>query len=126
MRIAGILIAIAIASLPLTARAQGAPTQSRDGLGTGAHPLNPTNASPAGTENATSGPQSRPAYPSGSDTPNPGAAFVRIQPVPSTGSVTSPPGALSTTTTTQGGQTITQPGGSPATTEGAAPLPPKP
>ncbi len=125
MRSAAILIATALASLPLTAGAQSATTQSRDGLGTGSHPNSPTNASPAGTENATSGPQSRPAYPSGSDTPNPGAAFVRNQPVPATGTVASPPGALSTTTTTQDGQTTTRPGGSPATTEGAAP-PPKP
>lgn len=126
MRSAAILIATALVSMPLTAGAQSGTTQSRDGLGTGSHPTSPTNASPAGNENATSGPQSRPAYPSGSDTPNPGAAFVRNQPVPSTGTATSPPGALSTTTTTQGGQTTTRTGGSPATTEGAAPLPPKP
>jgi hypothetical protein len=125
MRSAAILIATALACLPLTAGAQSGATQSRDGLGTGSHPSSPTNASPAGTENATSGPQSRPTYPSGSDTPNPGAAFVRDQPVPATGTAASPPGALSTTTT-QGGQTTTHPGGSPAKTEGAAPLPPKP
>ncbi|HEY0204504.1 MAG TPA: hypothetical protein VGC15_10180 [Acetobacteraceae bacterium] len=126
MRSAAILIATALASLPIMASAQSGVTQSRDGLGTGSHPQSPTNASPAGTENATSGPQSRPAYPSGSDTPNPGAAFVRNRPVPATGTAVSPPGALSTTTTTQGGQTTTRPGGSPVTTEGAAPLPPKP
>ncbi len=125
MRSSAILIAATLASLRLTAGAQSGATQSRDGLGTGSPPNSPANASPAGTENATSGPQSRPAYPSGSDTPNPGAAFIRNQPVPATGMAANPPGALSTTTT-QGGQTTTHLSGSLATTEGAAPLPPRP
>ena len=125
MRSAAILIATALAIPPLPAGAQYGVTQSRDGLGTGSHPHSPTNASPAGSENATNGPQSRPAYPSGSDTPNPGAAFVRNRPVPATGVAVSPPGMLSTTMT-QGGQTATRPGGRSATTAGAAPLPPNP
>ena len=125
MHSTAILIATVLAAMPLAANAQSGTTQSRDGLGTGAHPNSPANGSPAGAENATSGPQSRPAFPSGSDTANPGAAFVRNQPVPAAGTVASPPGALSTTTI-QGGQAITRPSGSPATTEGAKPLPPKP
>ena len=116
---------IAACVLPLAANAQSGTTQSRDGLGTGGHavPSNPVNGAPAGSENATSGPQSRPAYPSGSDTSNPGAAFVRNQPAPASGTAEKPPGVLSTTTV-QGGQATTRPGASPLTTEGAAPLPP--
>ena len=119
------LAATVLIVAPLAAHAQSGTTQSRDGLGNGAHPNAPVNASPAGNENATSGPQSRPAYPSGSDTPNPGTAFVRNQPVPATGVATSSPGALSITTF-QGGQAITRFGGTAATTESAAPEPPKP
>lgn len=118
MRVAALLGAVLVTVAPHVF-AQSGPTQSRDGLGTGAHPTEPTNASPAGTENATSGPQSRPAYPSGSDTPNPGAAFTRNQPTPATGALAQPSGSLSTTTV-QGGQTTTRPGGTPATEEGPA------
>lgn len=126
MRATLILIAAALLATSPAAQAQSGTTQSRDGLGTGAHPNAPVNASPAGTENATSGPQSRPAYPSGSDTAKPGATFVRNQPTPATGPLGSPSGQLSTTTT-QGGQTTTRPGGSAAIDEGPAPLPtPKP
>ena len=112
MRVLDILFAAALLAAPLGAQAQsgGAPTQSRDGLGGAAHPNSPTNSSPAGSENADTGPQSRPAYPSGSDTPNPGAAFVRNGPKPATGPLGSEPGILSTTTV-QGGATTTHPGG---------------
>lgn len=125
MRRAATAFATILFLTPLAAAAQSGPTQSRSGLGTGAHPTQPTNSSPAGSENATSGPQGRPAYPSGSTTPNPGAAFVRDQPKPASGALASPPGALATTTVQPGGQITTRPGGSPATTEGPAPLPPK-
>ena len=116
-------LALALLLAPATAFAQAGTTQGRAGLGTGSHPNNPVNSMPAGTENATSGPQSRPAYPSGSTAANPGAAFVRNQPRPATGTGASPPGTLSTTKVGPGGA-ITRPGG-PAGQEGAAPLPPK-
>ena len=126
MRTVAFLITTTLCVAPLAVYAQSGTTQTRDGLGTGGHPTAPVNSSPAGSENATSGPQNKPAYPSGSDTSNPGAAFVRNQPVPATGQAASPPGVLSTTTTVGNGQTATRPGGTAATTEGAAPLPPKP
>lgn len=120
MRAIAILLGTTFLATPLAVQAQSGTTQSRDGLGTGAHPLAPVNGSPAGSENATTGPQSRPAYPSGSDTANPGAAFTRNVPTPATGPLASPPGALATTTTTQGGQVTTRPGGTPRTEEGAS------
>lgn len=104
------LFALIISALPAAALAQSGTTQTRDGLGNGGHPLAPANGSPAGSENATTGPQSRPSYPSGSTTANPGAAFVRDQPKPATGPLARPPGNLSTTTV-QGGRSVTQPGG---------------
>ena len=120
MRVLNILFAAVLLAAPLSAQAQsgGTSTQSRDGLGNAAHPLAPTNSSPAGTENADTGPQSRPAYPSGSDTPNPGAAFVRNAPKPATGPLGSEPGVLSTTTV-QGSATTTHPGGPAVGAEGA-------
>lgn len=112
-RRAAMLLALGLAAVPVAAFAQAAATQSRDGLGNGGHEkpaVSPPRSSPAGSENATTGPQSRPAYPSGSTTPNPGAAFVRNQPKPATGPVANPPGNLATTTV-KGGQAVTRPGG---------------
>lgn len=107
-----VLLALVIFAVPAAAVAQGAPTQTKDGLGTGGHPTVPTNSTPAGAENATTGPQSRPAYPSGSTTPNPGAASVAQQPKPATAPLANPPGNLATTTV-QGGKSVTRPGGRP-------------
>ena len=123
MRYAASLLAISLVTVPALAFAQAGPTQSRDGLGTGAHPSSPAKSSPAGSENATTGPQSRPAYPSGSTTPNPGAAFVGNRPEPATGALANPPGNLATTTVERG-QTVTRPGG-PADQEGAGAAPPR-
>lgn len=122
MRYSTIAMGIALLTGPGLAHAQGT-TQSRDGLGDASHPTEPTNAAPAGSENATSGPQSRPAYPSGSTTANPGAAFVRTQPVPSTPALASPPGDISTTTVT-GNSSVKQPQANAVGGEGAAPAPP--
>lgn len=120
MRVFNGLFAIVLLAAPLGAQAQtaGAPVQSRDGLGGAAHPGSPTNSLPAGAENADTGPQSRPAYPSGSDTPNPGAAFVRNGTMPATGPLGSEPGVLSTTTV-QGGTAATHSGGPAVGAEGA-------
>ncbi len=95
-------LALLLSAMNATAYAQVAtsgPTQTRDGLGTAGHPASPANSSPAGSENAATGAQSHPAYPSGSTTANPGAAFVRDQPKPATGSLASPPGKVTTPTT---------------------------
>lgn len=120
-----LMLVAALAALPAAAMAQG-PTQSRDGLGNAGHLGQPTNSMPAGTENATTGPQAHPAYPSGSTTPNPGAAFVDTKPVPADGGVLrGSPGALSTTTFSHG-TAVTRPGGSAAVDEPAAkPVPPR-
>ena len=120
MRVFNTLFAVVLLAVPLGAWAQtaGAPVQSRDGMGSAAHPGSPTNSLPAGSENANTGPQSRPAYPSGSDTPNPGAAFVRNGTKPATGPLGSEPGVLSTTTV-QGGAVTTHPGGPAVGEEGA-------
>ena len=120
MRVLGSLFATVLLVVPLGVQAQSAEaaTQSRDGLGGAAHPGSPTNSLPAGSENADTGPQSRPAYPSGSDTPNPGAAFVRNGPKPATGPLGSEPGVLSTTTV-QGGGATTHSDGPAVGTEGA-------
>ena len=120
MRVLGSLFATVLLVVPLGVQAQSAEaaTQSRDGLGGAAHPGSPTNSLPAGSENADTGPQSRPAYPSGSDTPNPGAAFVRNGPKPATGPLGSEPGVLSTTTL-QGGGATTHSDGPAVGTEGA-------
>lgn len=123
MRVLTVLLGTALLAAPAVANAQAGPTQSRDGLGNAAHPSTPSNSLPAGSENANTGPQSQPAYPSGSDTPNPGAAFVGTRPTPATGPIASPPGVLSTTTT-QGGQTTTRPGGFGVGEEGAGKAPP--
>lgn len=123
MRALTILLGTALLAAPVAARAQAGPTQSRDGLGNAAHPLAPSNSLPAGSANANTGPQSRPAYPSGSTTPNPGAAFVGTKPKPATGALASPPGTLSTTTT-RGGQVTTRPGGPSVGEEGAGRTPP--
>ena len=123
MRYAASLLAISLVAVPALVFAQAGPTQSRDGLGTGAHASSPARSSSAGSENATTGPQSRPAYPSGSTTGNPGAAFVRNQPKPATGPVANPPGNLATTTVKKG-QTVTRPGG-PANQERAGAAPPQ-
>lgn len=119
------MLVAALVATPMAAMAQG-PTQSRDGLGNAGHLGQPTNSMPAGAENATTGPQARPAYPSGSTTPNPGAAFVDTRPVPADGEVLQhSPGALSTTTFS-GGTAVTRPGGSPAVDEPAGkPVVPK-
>ena len=54
---------------------------------------------PAGGMNATTGPQAHPAYPSGSDTPNPGAGLVRaMSPKPATGAAAKPVGNVGTVT----------------------------
>ncbi len=89
------ILAASLLSVPLAVHAQSGPTQSRDGLGSGSgsQVAAPSNSVPAGAINAQTGPQSRPAYGSGPSTsPNPGAAFVRDTPVPSTGPARSPPG----------------------------------
>ena len=117
-----IFAAVVLVATPLSVSAQG-PTQSRDGLGAGAQSLSGTattpNSLPTGSSNAETGPQSRPAYPSGSTTANPGEAFVRTTPVPATGPMQTSPGALSTTTTTPSG---TQPtSGGPGVGEAATP-----
>ena len=86
----------AVIVLPASAFAQGV-TQSRDGLATASQGHGITNnAAPAGSVNAATGPQSRPAYPSGSTTANPGAAFVKTMPKPQTGPAAAPPGVIST------------------------------
>ncbi len=126
MRHVASLLAISLVAVPAAAFAQAGVTQSRDGLGNGGHEkpgISPPRSAPAGSENATTGPQSRPAYPSGSTTRNPGAAFVRNQPKPATGPVANPPGNLATTSV-KGGQSATRPGG-PADQERAGVAPPK-
>lgn len=126
MRHAASLLALSLVALPAMAFAQGGATQSRDGLGNGGHMqpgASPPNSTPAGSENATTGPQNRPAYPSGSTTRNPGAAFVRTKPKPATGPLANPPGNL-TTTSVKGGKSVTRPGG-PADQERAAVAPPR-
>ena len=113
MRHLALLLGAALFAAPLPASAQSGPTQSRDGLGNAAHPTQPANGSPAGSENANTGPQGRPAFPRGSTTANPGGAFVRNQPRPATGPLASPPGNLGTTTVTPGGGVVQQQPGSP-------------
>ncbi|MBC7800527.1 MAG: hypothetical protein H7Z10_07885 [Gemmatimonadaceae bacterium] len=115
-------LTLALLALPVAAHAQSGTTQSRDGLGIGGHPGAPTGGAPAGNQNATTGPQSQPAYPSGSTTANPGAAFVDTQPSPATGTLARPPGNLSTTTV-QDGRFVTRPGG-PQDQERAGVAPP--
>ena len=117
---ATILVVSALLMAPLAAAAQGGKTQSRDGLATASQGTGMTNNSgPAGSVNATTGPQSQPAYPSGSDTPNPGSAFVATQPKPAVGAAAKPPGVLSTTTMGPGGA-VSQPG-SPGVGQAATP-----
>ncbi len=121
---AAIAAAAVLVAVPLAVSAQGqGPTQSRDGLGSAGPSLSGTattpNSLPAGSENAQTGPQSRPAYPSGSTAANPGEAFVRTMPVPATGPLQTSPGALSTTTTTPGGTQTTS--GGPGVGEAATP-----
>ena len=111
------LLTAALLAFPATAMAQGQ-TQSRDGLATASQGVTTNNSQPAGGVNAETGPQSRPAFPSGSATPNPGAAFVNAQPKPSTGPLASPSGILSTTTTDAGGATKT---GGPGVGQAATP-----
>ena len=118
-----ILAACIAAAFPLAALAQAGPTQDRNGLPNGVNggePVQPSNSLPAGGVNATTGPQSRPAYPSGSTTANPGAAFVRLTPKPSTGPAASPPGNISTTTVTPGGR-MTRRSGGPGVGQAATP-----
>lgn len=127
MRQVVLLLAVAFVAAPAMAFAQAGVTQSRDGLGDGGHlspGISPPQSSPAGSENATTGPQSRPAYPSGSTTRNPGAAFVRNMPKPATGPLANPPGNLTTTTSVKGGKSVTRPGG-PADQERAGVAPPR-
>lgn len=124
---AAILLSAGMLAFPLAALAQGpgGPTQTRDGLGNAGHPRASSNSLPAGSLNANTGPQSRPAYPSGSSTPNPGAAFVQTQPSPATGPLAAPPGNLGTTTITPGGAAIRQPA-SPGVSEERAGQPQAP
>ncbi len=89
---------VAVLAFPAAALAQGGVTQSKDGLDTATQGKTSNNSLPAGSVNAQTGPQSRPAYPSGSTAANPGAAFVNTMPVPATGPATAPPGIVSTTT----------------------------
>ena len=114
------LLTGALLSLPLVAAAQGV-TQSRDGLPTASQGKESNNPAPAGSINATTGPQSAPAYPSGSSSPNPGAAFVQTMPRPESGPATQPSGIVSTQTQTGGGA-VQQPA-SPGVAQ--APPPPK-
>ena len=114
---AALFAAALLAVVPLSVSAQGqGPTQTRDGLGSGGRSLSSTgtspNSLPSGSENSQTGPQSRPAFPSGSTTANPGEAFVRNTPVPATGPLQTSPGALATTTTspTTGSTTSGRPG----------------
>ena len=111
-------------AVPIAALAQAGPTQDRSGLPLGetSPGAGSSNSLPAGSVNAQTGPQSRPAYPSGSTTANPGAAFVRDTPKPSTGPLSSPPGTVSTTTVNPGGGVTQRTGGSGV---GQAATPPK-
>ena len=120
MRATAFIIGTVLA-LPLAAVAQGT-TQSRDGLSTATQGKGVTNNSmPAGGVNAVTGPQSRPAYPSGSTDANPGAAFVNAQPKPATGPLAAPPGSVTTTTIApgKGASAVASPG------VGQAATPPK-
>jgi hypothetical protein len=110
MRTPALLFAAALSVAPTVAFAQ-ATTQSRTGLGNGDHPTTPTDSTPAGSENATTGPQSRPAYPSGSTTPNPGAAQVQTMPTPATGPTGVAPASPGAATATQEGAAAPSPGG---------------
>ena len=113
------LLTAALLALPIGALAQSGPTQSRDGLDTATQGKGAVNnAAPAGSVNAVTGPQSRPAYPSGSTTANPGAAFVRDKPTPSTGPIAAAPGIVSTTTVGPGGADKT---GGPGVGQAATP-----
>ena len=109
------VIALASASLMMLSTAAFAqqgmgPTQSRDGLGDATTPTQPANSGPAGLMNATTGPQAHPAYPSGSDTSNPGAGLVRATtPKPATGPISKPPGSLTTVTVGRNGAARSQP-----------------
>ena len=119
MRILHLAFAATLA-LPSAAWAQAGAgvTQSRDGLDTATQGKASNNSLPAGSVNAQTGPQSRPAYPSGSMTANPGAAFVRTTPVPATGPAARPPGIVSTTTVGAGGAAKT---GGPGVGQAATP-----
>ena len=118
MRAITIIAALAfpVAALAQTGSPGGGPTQSRDGLATASQGTGATNNSmPAGGVNAQTGPQSRPAYPSGSTTANPGAAFVKTMPVPATGPAAKPSGVATTTVngagSSAGPDTRRRPGG---------------
>ena len=121
------ILALTAASLmALTAAAAGqgiqSGTQNRNGLGDAAHPTLPSNSMPAGGMNAATGPQAHPAYPSGSNTPNPGAAMVRAaSPKPATGPAAKPVGNVATVTLS-GSSAKTQPGSAGV---GQASTPPK-
>lgn len=117
-----VTLAAVVLLAPMAVHAQTGETQSRDGLGSGSGSQSklPSNSAPAGALNATTGPQSQPAYSSGlSTTPNPGAAFVGLTPKPAEGQVQAPPGTLSTTTVGAGGTTTTN--GGPGVNEATAP-----
>ncbi len=106
------LAAASLIALSTSALAQigVGPTQSRDGMGDATTPTMSANGGPAGSMNATTGPQAHPAYPSGSDTPNPGAGLVRATtPKPATGPVAKPPGTLKTVTIHKNGSTTAHP-----------------
>lgn len=120
MRSPALLLGLAVLIAPALSFAQSGPelTQTRDGLGNASHAANTTNSLPAGSENASTGPQAHPAYPSGSSTANPGAGLVNTQPKPAIGTLGSPPGIISTTTN-HGGKTEMQPAAVAVGQEGA-------
>ncbi len=124
MRIIQSIVLAGVMLMPVAALAQNGastgPAQPRDGMGDSTTPSTSFNGLPAGSVNAATGPQAHPAYPSGSTTANPGAAFVRDQPVPSTSPLTHSPGELSTTATNAAG-TKTQSPASPGVGEAARP-----
>ena len=108
-----VLAAASLMALSSAAFAQGqglGPTQNRSGVGDVDTPTQPANGGPAGSVNATSGPQAHPAYPSGSSTPNPGAALVRAgSPKPATGPASQPSGSLKTVTIGRDGAATSRP-----------------
>ena len=120
MRSSAMLLGLTMLVVPVSGWAQTGPglTQSRDGLGNATHGANTTNSLPAGSENASTGPQAHPAYPSGSSTANPGAAMVNAQAKPVSGTLGSPPGIISPSTT-HGATTPLQPTAPAVGQEGA-------
>ena len=117
---------LALLASPSVAKAQApaaaGPTQDISSMDSGSNPVNTPNSLPAGSMNAVTGPQAHPAYPSGSSTPNPGAAFVKSQTaVPAAGQTRGSPGDLSTTTVGSDGTETSSSG--PGVGESATPPP---